>query len=150
MTQEPSGWYADPTHRHTYRFWDGSRWSNQVTDGGPAGLDPIDLEESIATTPPAPGTQAPGMHPTEDRPQPPDVAVTQRSGGSSLAGILGVLVGAIIVIVILVIVFNDAGDDPSVSTDGPTATVATTQVPETTEAPPTTAPPTTAPPTTAP
>ena len=22
----PAAWYADPTARHQYRFWDGSRW----------------------------------------------------------------------------------------------------------------------------
>jgi hypothetical protein len=142
MSQQASGWYADPAGRHTYRYWDGSGWSKQVSDGGTAGVDPVDLDEATAATPPAPGTQAPGMQPTTavDAPQSPGVQVTQGSSGTGLTGILGVLVGAVIVVVILVVLFNNAGDDGSTaSTDAPAATV-TTQEPPTSEAPATTAP----------
>jgi hypothetical protein len=120
---ESSGWYADPTGRHTYRYWGGSRWSNQVSDGGTAGVDPIDVDEATAAIPPAPGTQAPGLQPTPTAggPQTPGVEVTQRSGGSG-AGIVGVLVGAIIVIVILFIVFNNADDGDTTPTDAPSVT----------------------------
>lgn len=139
---EASGWYADPTGRHTYRYWGGSKWSNQVSDGGTAGVDPIEMDEATAVIPPAPGTQAPGMQPTTtpDRPSSPGVEVTQRSGGSS-AGILGVLVGAIIVIIILVIVFNNVGDDGGTTpTDAPAVTEPIEE-PAPTDAPATTAAP---------
>ena len=136
MSQPESGWFADPSRRHTYRFWDGTRWTNQVSDGGAAGIDPVDMDEASATTPPAPGTQAPSTAPTPpaEIPQPAGVEVTQRSGGG-LSGIMGVLVGAIIVIVVLVLVFNSAGDD-----DSTTSTTLTVTTEEPSEAPPTSAP----------
>jgi hypothetical protein len=134
---QPSGWYADPSGRHTYRYWSGSRWSNQVSDGGTAGVDPIDLDEPTATTPPAPGTQAPGFQ-AADRPASPGVEVTQRSGGTG-AGIIGVLVGAIIVIVVIIVLVNNAGDDGTApATDAPGVTV-TNPEPTPTEAPATSA-----------
>jgi hypothetical protein len=141
MPEQTSGWYADPTRRHTYRFWDGATWSNQVSDGGAAGVDPVDVDEAVAAIPPAPGTQAPGMQATTnaERPPAPKVEVTQRSGGSGVSGIVGVLVGAIIVIVILVVLFNNLGDDSSATTDAPDPT-ATTEVAPTTEVVPTSAP----------
>ncbi len=141
MSEQTSGWYVDPTGRHTYRYWDGSRWSVQVSDGGTAGVDPIDLDDATAGTPPAPGTQAPGMRPTAaaEASPPPGVEVTQRSGGAGVAGIIGVFVGVIIVVVILVVLFNNLGDDSTTSTDVPASTV-TTEAEPTTEAPATTAP----------
>jgi len=138
MSRQTSGWYADPTGRHKYRYWDGSRWSNQVSDGGTAGVDPVDVDEATAATPPAPGTQAPGTQPMAAVDRPPAVEVSQRSGGSGLAGILGVLVGAVLVVVILVVLFNNAGDDGG--TASTVAPAATTEVPPTSEVPATTVP----------
>jgi hypothetical protein len=115
----------------------GSSWSNQVSDGGTAGADPIELDEITGSTPPAPGTQAPGIQPNAT--PSPGVEVTQRSGGTG-AGILGVLVGAIIVIVILFVLFNNAGDDGTTPTDAPSVTEPSEE-PAPTEAPATTAAP---------
>ncbi len=28
----PAGWHPDPTGRHGARYWDGSRWTDQVSD----------------------------------------------------------------------------------------------------------------------
>ena len=30
----PPGWYPDPQATHSFRFWDGSGWTNRVEDGG--------------------------------------------------------------------------------------------------------------------
>lgn len=35
-------WYADPTGRHQYRYWDGSVWTDHVADSGQASTDPLD------------------------------------------------------------------------------------------------------------
>jgi hypothetical protein len=35
-----SGWYADPSGRHQFRWWDGSSWTDQVADGDTTGQDP--------------------------------------------------------------------------------------------------------------
>ncbi len=56
MTLQPSAplpppeWYADPTGRHSHRYWDGAQWTAQVADAGQAGVDPLD----------APGAGLPG------------------------------------------------------------------------------------------
>jgi hypothetical protein len=34
-------WYADPTGRHEYRYWDGGAWTANVADAGSASLDPL-------------------------------------------------------------------------------------------------------------
>lgn len=36
-------WYADPTGRHQWRYWDGTAWTDQVADGGVVGQDPPTL-----------------------------------------------------------------------------------------------------------
>ena len=33
-------WYADPTRRNQYRLWDGSRWTNRVSNNGRESSDP--------------------------------------------------------------------------------------------------------------
>jgi hypothetical protein len=38
------GWQGDPTGRHEHRYWDGARWTDQVSDGGVTGTDPVDPE----------------------------------------------------------------------------------------------------------
>jgi hypothetical protein len=37
----PPCWFADPTRRNEYRFWDGSRWSDRVSNHGSESLDPL-------------------------------------------------------------------------------------------------------------
>jgi hypothetical protein len=34
-----AGWYADPTGRHQYRYWDGAQWTPHVADEGVASVD---------------------------------------------------------------------------------------------------------------
>lgn len=40
-TAIPRGWYADPTQRYQFRWWDGSRWTQQVTTNGRVTADPL-------------------------------------------------------------------------------------------------------------
>lgn len=37
----PPAWLPDPARRHQLRWWDGSTWSPNVSDGGQQGHDPI-------------------------------------------------------------------------------------------------------------
>ncbi|GEM_PF-5926110 len=37
----PPSWRPDPTSRHEFRFWDGSRWTEHVSDGAVQSLDPL-------------------------------------------------------------------------------------------------------------
>jgi hypothetical protein len=37
----PAAWHPDPTSAHEYRWWDGTRWTEHVADGGQASIDPL-------------------------------------------------------------------------------------------------------------
>lgn len=37
----PAGWYEDPSGRHQHRYWDGTRWTDDVADAGTASIDPL-------------------------------------------------------------------------------------------------------------
>ena len=37
----PAGWIPDPRGRHELRYWDGSRWTEHVSDASVPGLDPL-------------------------------------------------------------------------------------------------------------
>lgn len=41
MTDHPPAWHPDPTGRHQYRYWDGSRWTDHVSDQGVTSTDPV-------------------------------------------------------------------------------------------------------------
>src|SRR5690349_12709408 len=34
VAQPPPGWFPDSTSRHQLRYWDGTRWTSQVSDKG--------------------------------------------------------------------------------------------------------------------
>jgi hypothetical protein len=36
-----AGWLADPLRHYTYRYWDGSDWTEHVSDGGIVKVDPL-------------------------------------------------------------------------------------------------------------
>ncbi len=40
-TAPPPGWYADPAARHEHRYWDGTTWTDHVSNAGQAGVDPL-------------------------------------------------------------------------------------------------------------
>ncbi len=37
----PPAWYPDPQRRHQHRYWDGTRWTDQVADAGLRRVDPL-------------------------------------------------------------------------------------------------------------
>lgn len=41
MTEHPANWYPDPTTRHEYRYFDGSSWTEHVSDQGITSSDPL-------------------------------------------------------------------------------------------------------------
>jgi hypothetical protein len=70
-----SSWYADPTGRHQYRYWDGTHWTDRVADDQVVGTDPPTMdaparEQAAPTiTPPiAPAPAAPPAPPSEPEP----------------------------------------------------------------------------------
>ena len=41
MANTPANWYDDPTGRHEHRYWDGTAWTDHVSDNGVQGTDPV-------------------------------------------------------------------------------------------------------------
>ena len=35
----PAQWFADPSGRHQHRYWDGSAWTEHVSDNGVVSVD---------------------------------------------------------------------------------------------------------------
>src|SRR5688572_22512252 len=38
----PAGWLPDPSGKHDHRYWDGTQWTDNVSDAGVASTDPFD------------------------------------------------------------------------------------------------------------
>jgi len=54
----PADWYADPTQRHQFRYWDGAVWTQHVADNGVASVDPLDrASEAVGGEPASRGCQ---------------------------------------------------------------------------------------------
>src|SRR5687767_8710389 len=41
MSNSAAAWHADPTGRHQLRYWDGSNWTEHISDDGAQGVDPL-------------------------------------------------------------------------------------------------------------
>ncbi len=41
MSDIPAGWQPDPRGRHEYRYWDGTQWTDHVSDQGTVSQDPV-------------------------------------------------------------------------------------------------------------
>lgn len=62
MTERSSGWYADPTGRHEYRYWD-STWTDYVADGGVTTVEPVGaVDTTTGAVPGLPGTKSGQAH----------------------------------------------------------------------------------------
>ena len=46
-TDTPAGWHPDPKGRHELRYWDGSTWTDHVSDAGVTGTDPVVAKKSL-------------------------------------------------------------------------------------------------------
>ena len=50
MSDHPADWYPDPAGRHQHRYWDGTTWSEHVSDHGRQSVDPITVSAPLPTT----------------------------------------------------------------------------------------------------
>ena len=50
----PADWYPDPGGTHEFRYWDGSQWTDHVSDHGRQSSDPLHNRGTVPTTPEAP------------------------------------------------------------------------------------------------
>jgi len=55
----PAGWYADPAARHEQRYWDGTEWTAQVSDGGVTGTDQPGFQPPVPPHPAEPSSGGP-------------------------------------------------------------------------------------------
>lgn len=68
MSEPQAGWYSDPKGSYLYRFWNGTQWTDQVSNGGThSGIDPDPVSANMVATLPAPGTAAPSATPLRRR-----------------------------------------------------------------------------------
>ena len=59
----PASWYADPTGRHQYRYWDGTTWTDQVADDQQTSTDPPTMPDGMAPPSAPPAAVTPGPVP---------------------------------------------------------------------------------------
>lgn len=43
----PAGWHTDPQGRHELRDWDGSKWTDHVSDAGVTSSDPVTPKKAL-------------------------------------------------------------------------------------------------------
>lgn len=119
MTQPaaPAGWYADPSGRFEYRYWDGSKWSEHVSRAGSQSVDPPNAppppDEAVTPqeAPPAPAATAPAWGSAATVPaSPPGWSQAPQPSGETepfsivslvagLAGLVAVGIGSVVAIV---------------------------------------------------
>jgi len=144
----PQQWAADPSGRHRFRFWDGTRWTGHVYDGPtPPSGPPREPGERMVVDAPGHYEPAAEAEPIEDGDE--DAPRSRRSRGGGRAGAdpmraqfwKGAAAGGAVMAVIAIIA-NVAlgGGDADVSTTSTTKdkTTTTTAAVTTTIAPPTT------------
>ncbi len=126
MTPPPKGWYTDPTSEYMYRYWNGTQWTNQVSSSGTTLNDPNAMDQSAASTPPAPGSEA-ASPPQAD--VAPTVQVTQKRG-SGVGTVIAAILAIVAVVVLIVVLVNLSGDDsPTSDTEVPATAPVTTVAP---------------------
>lgn len=65
---EPAAWRPDPFGRHELRYWDGSAWTQHVSDAGVQGSDePVPNDPDAPPPPPAPATPTAGKGSWKDK-----------------------------------------------------------------------------------
>jgi uncharacterized protein YxjI len=47
MSTTPANWHPDPTGRHQHRYWDGTKWTDNVSDNGVTSTDPVVAKQSV-------------------------------------------------------------------------------------------------------
>ena len=107
---DPAGWQPDPTGRHEHRYWDGTMWTDNVSNAGVASTDPVAGagDEPTAVTPTTPGAPVPPL------PQPAAAGSNGNAGSKKGLLIGGGILAAVILLVIAAVAF---GGDDKISTE---------------------------------
>lgn len=141
MSDNTPGWQPDPTGKHDHRYWDGSQWTDNISDAGVAGTDAFDGsaaadageidagEPTVADAPVVSGSEMPPPDataawpttpgaPAAPAPPPPYVptgaAVPPGGDGGSKKRLLiggGILAAVAIAVIAFLALSGDDGDD---------------------------------------
>lgn len=79
MSDIPAGWQPDPRGRHEYRYWDGTQWTDHVSDQGEVSSDPV-ADASPADASRAGSAPATEVHPAAATPDPRPEPVAAEPG----------------------------------------------------------------------
>lgn len=140
MNAPVPGWQPDPTGRHDYRYWDGTRWTDDVSDAGATSVDPIGGPPQPAQEPTAvqpsvpPGYGEPPPAYVDGYPGGPSHMSPSSGGSGPSTGLLiglGLLVAALVGGILFVLLNQDDDDTTS---DTTTTSTSTTQPTTTTTA----------------
>ncbi|MGZ4688816.1 MAG: DUF2510 domain-containing protein [Acidimicrobiia bacterium] len=74
MGSPNTGWHDDPYNRHELRYFDGSRWTDDISDNGRQGTDPT---SGAVVAPPRPQVARPIYRPVQQTP--PTIIVKTKS-----------------------------------------------------------------------
>lgn len=85
-----AGWMPDPSARHQLRYWDGSAWTDHVSDQGVTSSDPIARPSTRAEAPATPPTARPNVPPPR-RPTGTDPSVLTPGSAHATTGPSGLL-----------------------------------------------------------
>ncbi len=115
-----ANWLPDPHGRHEYRYWDGTAWSDQVSDGGVVSTDPPGDAPTVATDAVAGAGTAPqpvAGPPTEGAPVgPPGTGVpyvppTEEGKNKLPIGLIALVGLGVAAVVAALVIFLGGGDD---------------------------------------
>ncbi|MDH5236099.1 MAG: DUF2510 domain-containing protein, partial [Acidimicrobiia bacterium] len=112
-----AGWHNDPLGRHESRYWDGTQWTEHVSDAGVQSTDPLEQAAQPGGVVDPTQTIVTGGAPTAPMPSAPAAdglpqyanSGAQKSGGFPIVPVVLGLVAAAVVIGALV--FFIGGDD---------------------------------------
>lgn len=89
----PPGWHPDPSGRHELRYWDGTRWSEHVADGGLTAIDDLASAAPVVARPePQPAARPepePDVAPTPEAVTAADLGAPPPSVPATADGIIG-------------------------------------------------------------
>ncbi len=127
-----AGWQPDPHGRHEYRYWDGTAWTDQVSDGGVVSTDPpgdtgadsptevtepVSATDTVASPVAAaqplsgpPSTDAPAGPPSTDAPYvPPSDDKPKRKVPVGILALVGLAVAAIVAAAVIFLGGDEGG-----------------------------------------
>jgi hypothetical protein len=88
MSDIAAGWKSDPTGRHDHRYWNGTAWTEHISDAGVAGVDPAPEGLAPPTAPDAPAAEEPTstFRMTEEGTEPPATGDAADAPAATAAG----------------------------------------------------------------